>query len=269
MAQSTPTANLGWHDFFSTTLSSAITASDTTIPLTAAPTPTEGFLVIEPDSSTNREIIMYTSVSGSSVICGSVDDRGISGTTARAHSSGAIVKMNTVADMFEALQSGNGLSTSAVTTTKIADRAVTSEKLDATVAFRAYDSGGTTLTDATPVAINFATEDYDLGSDFAASAFTAPYNGVYNFSAAVSIDSAVSTGVEMYIAFYVDGTLHTLGTRTTGLGTDSGLNIAADIKLTAGQVVTVRFYQNSAGNEATNTGSDTTWFAGHLVGRTA
>lgn len=53
---------------------------------------------------------MYTSVSGNDVVCGSVDDRGIGGTTARAHSSGAIVKMNTVSDMFEALQSGNGLS---------------------------------------------------------------------------------------------------------------------------------------------------------------
>lgn len=114
MAQSTPTSALGWQDFFTTTLDGAITSTDTTISLASAPTPTEGFLVIEPDSSTNREIIMYTSVSGNDVICGSVDDRGVGGTTARAHSSGAIVKMNTVSDMFEALQSGNALTAGAI-----------------------------------------------------------------------------------------------------------------------------------------------------------
>lgn len=110
MAQSTPTSALGFQDFFTTTLDGSITASDTTISLANAPTPTMGYLVIEPDSSTNREIIMYTSVSGNDVICGSVDDRGIGGTTAKTHSSGAIVKMNTVSDMFEALQSGRGLA---------------------------------------------------------------------------------------------------------------------------------------------------------------
>lgn len=129
MAQSTATTNFGWQDFYSTTLSSSISSTDTTIPVVAAPTPTEGILVIEPDSSTNREIIMYTSVSGSNVVCGSTDDRGISGTTAKAHSAGAIVKMNTAADMFEVLQSGKALSSSSITTAKIADDAVTDAKL--------------------------------------------------------------------------------------------------------------------------------------------
>lgn len=129
MSQSTPTASLGWQDFFSTTLDGSITTTDTTISLAQAPTPTEGFLVIEPDSTDNREIIMYTSVSGNDVVCGSVDDRGIGGTTAKAHSSGVIVKMNTVGDMFEALQAGTGLSTGAITETKIGAGAVSNAKL--------------------------------------------------------------------------------------------------------------------------------------------
>jgi hypothetical protein len=110
MAQTPATPTLSFDDFYSTTLSSAIASTDTTIPVAAAPTATEGYLVLEPDSATNREVIHYTSVSGNNVICPSVNDRGLGGTTARAHSSGAIVKMNTVAEMLKSLQDGTALS---------------------------------------------------------------------------------------------------------------------------------------------------------------
>jgi len=62
-------------------------------------------LVIEPNSSTNREIIYYTSVSGNSVVCPSVGaGRGQEGTSALAHSSGVAVKRNTTSRDFEVLQ---------------------------------------------------------------------------------------------------------------------------------------------------------------------
>lgn len=105
------TSAYGWDSFFSTTLSSAITATDTTIPLVAAPTAQEGTLTIEANDSTNREIIYYTSVSGNSVICPSVGaGRGQEGTTARAHSSGVTVKRNTTSRDFEVLQDGTGFT---------------------------------------------------------------------------------------------------------------------------------------------------------------
>lgn len=54
--------------FFTTTLSSDINASTTTIPLTTVPSDvTKGYLVIEPSSSTKREVIHFTSVGASSV----------------------------------------------------------------------------------------------------------------------------------------------------------------------------------------------------------
>lgn len=109
------TASYGWDSFFSTTLSSAISASDTTIPLVTAPTAQEGTLVIEADSSTNREIIYYTSVSGNSVVCPSVGaGRGQEGTSAVAHSSGVSVKRNTTSRDFEVLQDGTAFSNSLV-----------------------------------------------------------------------------------------------------------------------------------------------------------
>lgn len=106
------TPTFGWDSFFSTTLSSAISNTDTTIPLTAAPTAQEGILVIEPDSAVNREIIYYTSVSGNNVVLPSVSlGRGQEGTSAVAHSSGVIVKRNTTSRDFEVLQDASAWAT--------------------------------------------------------------------------------------------------------------------------------------------------------------
>lgn len=102
------TNNLAFDNFFSTTLSSTITASDTTVYLNALPAASEGYLVIEPDSSSNREIIYYTSKGANFVTCPSAaSGRGVGGTTAVSHNSGSTVQMNTVAEMFEEIQNGN------------------------------------------------------------------------------------------------------------------------------------------------------------------
>lgn len=100
--------NLAFDNFYSTTLSSTITASDTTIYLNALPTASEGYLVIEPDSSSNREIIYYTSKGANYVTCPSAaTGRGVGGTTAVSHNSGSTTQMNTVAEMFEDIQGGS------------------------------------------------------------------------------------------------------------------------------------------------------------------
>lgn len=100
--------NLAFDNFYSTTLSSTITASDTTVYLNALPTASEGYLVIEPDSSSNREIIYYTSKGANYVTCPSAAaGRGVGGTTAVSHNSGSTTQMNTVAEMFEDIQGGS------------------------------------------------------------------------------------------------------------------------------------------------------------------
>lgn len=53
--------------FFVTTLSQDITAVTQTIPLTAVPTASEGYIVIEPLSATKREVCYYTSAGSESV----------------------------------------------------------------------------------------------------------------------------------------------------------------------------------------------------------
>ncbi len=105
------TPTLSYQNKFSTTLSAGITASDTTISLTSLPTPSEGYLVIEPDSSTAWEEIYYTSKTGSAVVCPSAAaGRGQNGSTAASHSSGATVRMDTTAGMFLTLQDATALT---------------------------------------------------------------------------------------------------------------------------------------------------------------
>ena|SRR3990167_8288718 len=133
--------------------------------------------------------------------------------------------------------------------------------------FRAYDSGGTTLTDATVVQINLATESYDYNSNFATSAYTIPVTGVYHFDGCVAV-SASTTIVSGFTMIYVDAAETLRGLRGVGSASgDPGLPISGDLLLTAGQVVTLHCRQDSAGNETTSTGSNLTYFSGHLVHR--
>lgn len=111
---------IGYQNFFSTELSSGVTAIDTTIPLNALPDESEGYLVLEPDSSGNREIIYYTSKSSTAVICPDIaTGRGVGGTTAKSHNVNSTVKMNITAEHFRTLQTGQAIANAAITPNKI------------------------------------------------------------------------------------------------------------------------------------------------------
>lgn len=121
---------IGYQSFFQAQLTAGISDTDTNIPLDNVPTPSEGFLVIEPNTSA-REIIYYTSKDSSSVTVpsGLGNGRGYDGTTASAHLQNADVIMAPVAAMFETLQDGTAIAEEAITTAKLADGAVTPEKV--------------------------------------------------------------------------------------------------------------------------------------------
>ena len=102
----TPTSNLSFQNFFSGTLSSDITSTSTDIPMDNIPNGSEGFLVIDPDSTTGREVIYYNSKTATKVVCPSVGDgRGQDDTTAGSHLQGTTVIMAPVAAFYEALLS--------------------------------------------------------------------------------------------------------------------------------------------------------------------
>lgn len=116
----TPTSALGFQNFFSATLTGDITSSSTDILMDAIPNATEGFLVIEPDSTTAREVIFYNSKTALKVVCPSAaDGRGQDDTTAGAHSTGATVIMAPVAGFWEAFQSGRAFTNGVINTSKL------------------------------------------------------------------------------------------------------------------------------------------------------
>lgn len=98
-------STFGYQNFYSSTLTSDITSGTLTIGVGAVPTPSAGILVLEPDSTTNREVILYTSKGASTVTCPS-DGRGYSGSTAASHLQGSAVIMAPIDKWFTALASG-------------------------------------------------------------------------------------------------------------------------------------------------------------------
>lgn len=132
--------------------------------------------------------------------------------------------------------------------------------------FRAYNSVSTTLTDATFVKILLATESYDYNNNFASSTYTAPVAGVYHFNGSVTYATAVATPVQALSMIYVNGVAAINGGNYLGITGGSPIyQVTGDILLAASDTVELYHYQDSAGNEATQTGSASTFLAGHIV----
>jgi len=95
--------SVGYQSFYQAQLTAGISDTDLTIPLDVAPSPSEGFLVIESTVTDKREIIYYTSKTPTSVTCPS-GGRGYDGTTATTHQQNAVVIMAPVGAMFDELR---------------------------------------------------------------------------------------------------------------------------------------------------------------------
>lgn len=106
-------------------------------------------------------------------------------------------------------------------------------------AFSAGATAATTLATSVATKVNFQTEEYDTGSNFASSRFTAPVAGRYKFQAAVALTTNVATVV---LSFYKNGSLHKRFS-ASGVGAWSGV---VDIPLVATDYVEVYFTQNAA-----------------------
>jgi len=99
------TTALDFQNFYQSALTSDITDVATDIFIDTVPSVSEGILVIDPDSSANREIIYYSSKTGTKVVCPATG-RGYDSSTAAAHSGGTKVIMAPVADWFNMLRTG-------------------------------------------------------------------------------------------------------------------------------------------------------------------
>lgn len=132
--------------------------------------------------------------------------------------------------------------------------------------FKAYDSAGTTLTDASFIKIALATEVYDYNNNFASSTYTAPVAGVYHFDSSLRYNTSASTPVEALSIIYVNGSANIYG--ESGPPTTGGTvrkQVSGELLLAANDTVELYHYQDSATAEATTAGVTATWFSGHLV----
>lgn len=101
MATGQETTNFDWQNNYTAHLTADITSSSTDIFLDTVPTPSEGILVIDPDTPANFEVIFYNSKSATKVTCPSAAlGRGYDGSTATSHLTGTKVIMAPVGDMF-------------------------------------------------------------------------------------------------------------------------------------------------------------------------
>jgi len=127
--------------------------------------------------------------------------------------------------------------------------------------FSAWSSAVQSLTGSSAI-VAFDAEEYDDGNNFASNGFTAPRDGVYHFDAHVRLDGNTTAGVYCWLAFYVNSS--NKKTSTTQTSTNKwGLSNSADLKLHAGEVVSVHYYGPTL--STADAYLMNTWFSGHLV----
>lgn len=97
---------MGYQNFFATKLAADVGTSDVVMTLETVPTATSGRLVLEARNPTQREIIKYTGVAGSTI---TGVTRGQGGTSAKTHVKNALVEMNATSedlqDLYDAFAS--------------------------------------------------------------------------------------------------------------------------------------------------------------------
>lgn len=151
MAHAT-TSSLTMQDFFTTTLTGNVAVGDTVFSLANVPTGTEGFLVIDPNNPTTREVIYYTAKGTSTVTTPDAtanSGRGVGGTSVQTHTSGTLVEMREVAEYWQALQNGQSLTQNAVQAKHLATNAITLGYAQITGSFSTTSTSATQVTGLT------------------------------------------------------------------------------------------------------------------------
>jgi len=107
-----------FQNFYESTLSAPISATDLVIPINVPPSVTEGWLLLDYDIPSKREFIYFTAKTGSNVSVLSTANRGMDGTPAIPHTQNAKIRMNVSAGLLNSVITANAASV----TTDVASR---------------------------------------------------------------------------------------------------------------------------------------------------
>ncbi|MDC3338320.1 hypothetical protein OAW23_10635, partial [Flavobacteriales bacterium] len=145
--------------------------------------------------------------------------------------------------------------------------------LPSAVHFQVYSDAGNNLPPSNWLFVDYDQVEYNSGSfDISTDEFTAPSDGIYHFEGNIEYIDPIdvpSTGSTMMLSLWVDGAIHKRATdRISNTGGDpawAGTHISADLKLLAGQVVTLGSWHNFINTAPAATGQAYCYFSGFKV----
>ncbi len=114
--------------------------------------------------------------------------------------------------------------------------------------------------------VNYQTEIYDLGDNYASNVFTAPVDGVYHFDATIRFNNVSN---RVFIGLLINGSPgDTPNYRGNDLSSSAlyQLVMSMDLKLEEGDTVRVEAYSVGATVDTDATFANS-YFSGHLISR--
>jgi hypothetical protein len=130
--------------------------------------------------------------------------------------------------------------------------------------FSAYASVNQSIGTGVWTQVNFGAEDFDDGAAFASNQYVCPTAGVYQFDASVSWSPFTIAGTWSHIALYKNGVIAKVRMETATTGYFSN-NVSGAIKCNAGDVITVRVFQQSSGTESIYGSYGYSYFTGFRI----
>jgi hypothetical protein len=271
MAQTPPTSALSMQNWYASTLSQSCGSTDTTLYITVVPSISEGYLVIDPNNTSTREVVHFTSVGSGTISIPTTGDRGLDGTSAQTHAQGTAVELHYTTSNYGRF--GNVLvgGTLGVTGVSTFTGGFSNATMINPYKFSVYRTSAVNVTSSYTV-LPFDTKSFDTGTNIDVvtnkGRFTAPVAGFYQFEAVAGFTGS-SGNSYMILAFYKNGSGIYFG---SAAGTTGGLavtrsNISALLQLSANDYVEV--YMEANGTAALQVGDATVnGFQGFLVSAT-
>lgn len=208
---------------------------------------------------------------------GTIDNSTITVDSISGHTSGSTVTVGGLQIVSGVLNTSNSVPTAAIqanaiTTAKLATGSSFTPSTAAQIPYKfsAYKNTGTqTINTGSDTKITFNTEDFDTGSNFASSTFTAPVTGFYWFNASAGYN-AVGSGTRLSLQIYKNGSPALKGDdRNTNAATGTAV-VMGMLSLTASD--TIELYGTPVGANtvinANDTNANATKFQGFLMSAT-